>query len=103
MSKDESRTNNIYLLWLLYPILLLIYGYVSQSLSREWSNMPDSDKIITIMGSATGIFILTLIVSGIRKLFSKKKLSPGINLLFFYGVSTIAFIGSIFNEVNTLR
>jgi hypothetical protein len=92
--KTESKTANI--LWLFYPVFLLGLKFITTP--KSWTNVSEAASFN--LGGAFVIFILTLIVFGIRSLFRKTKLLPLRKALFFYITSLIItmifYLGIIF-------
>ena len=90
MEGVKSKSNKVRYFWSIYPFLLILLGYIHQSLSNTY--YPPFDKFISGLGVAFALFILPLIIVGMRKIFTKKELPKLYKILLFYGISILAFI-----------
>jgi len=82
---DSIKVN---LLWVSYAVFVFLIQYLGNS--KHWGEIDWG--VPYTLGGALGIFITTLVIFGIRKLFTKKKLSPTKKIKFFYVTSFLLFL-----------
>lgn len=104
MEETKPVDRKLNLLWILYPIMLIVFGFIIQHTPSDDSNINFSDQISRALGSAFVLLILPLLILGIRRIFTKVKLAENKKLLLFYGVSILLFfLSSLGNCVGKMR
>ena len=95
MEENESNSLITNYLWMFYPAVLFLMGFIYQQSSVKTTNYHIIGKIFYALGVAIVWFIIPLIIVGIRRVFKKATLSERNKLLLFYGAAIVLFIFTI--------
>ena len=94
MNENDSNSTITSYLWMLYPSLLFLLGFIAERFSIDTHNRIMVAKIFYAFGAGIGFFIIPGIIIWISR-FTKWKMSEREKLILCYGCSIVFFLLSI--------